>query len=286
MKQLLSDYWILIRPRIVGLVLFTMAVAALAANRHVPPWPLLLNALAGTGLVIVGAVALNQSMEHHTDALMLRTLRRPLPSGRLTKVQVVVFGVLTSLAGLVYLAGLVNTATVVLAAISWVIYVWIYTPLKPFTTWQTPIGAVAGAMPALLGAAAAGASTATMGLVLFGVVFCWQFPHSMAIAWIYRDEFAAADLKVATVVDPSGRTAGWIGVAGAVAMMLVSIIPTLCGPLGWGYGFTALGLGGWYLAAAIDFLLHTNDTTARRLLRVSIVYLTVLLVVLLVAARV
>lgn len=285
MKQLLSDYWILTRPRIVSLVLFTMAVAALAANRQVPYW-LLLNALIGTGWVIVGAVALNQSMEHRTDALMMRTLRRPLPSGRLTNRQVIVFGVLTSVAGLAYLVALVNIETVLLAVVSWVIYVWIYTPLKPFTTWQTPIGAVAGAMPTLLGAAAAGAPRGVIGLVLFGVVFFWQFPHSMAIAWIYRDEFAAADLKVATVVDPSGRTAGWIGVAGAAALLPVGIIPTLAGRLGWIYGITALALSGGYLAAAIDFLVHTNDTTGRRLLRVSIVYLTLLLLVLLIAARV
>jgi protoheme IX farnesyltransferase len=118
------------------------------------------------------------------------------------------------------------------------------------------------------------------------VVFFWQFPHSMAIAWIYRAEFAAADLKVATVVDPSGRTAGWIGVAGAAALLPVGIIPTLADRLGWLYGITALALSGAYLAASIDFLVHTNDTTARRLLRVSIVYLTLLLLVLLIAARV
>jgi protoheme IX farnesyltransferase len=284
MRQLLRDYWILTRPRIVGLVLFTMAVAALAANVHVP-LALLLNALLGTAGVIVGAVALNQSLEHRTDALMLRTVRRPLPAGRLTHREVIAFGVLASVAGLAYLVALVNIETVLLAAASWAIYVWVYTPLKPLTLWQTPLGAVAGAMPTLLGAAAAGTPRATLGWVMFAVVFFWQFPHSMAIAWIYRHEFAAAKLKVATVVDPSGRTAAWIGLAGAAALVVVGIIPTLTGRLGWGYGVTALALSGWYLAAALDFLLHTNDRAARRLLRVSIVYLTVLLLVLLIAAR-
>jgi len=280
----MNDYWVLIRPRILGAVLFTIAVAAMVTGRDVRWWPLLAHALVGTGLVIVGAIALNQRLEHGTDALMLRTARRPLPTGRLSNAQVTLFGAVASIAGILYLYWLVTAATVVLAVVSWVIYVWVYTPLKLFTTWQTPIGAVTGAMPTLLGAAAVNRPTALIALVMFGIVFFWQFPHAMAIAWIYRHEFAAADVKVATVVDPSGRTAAWMAVTGAVALLAVSLVPSGCHVLGWGYALAAAVLGLGYLAASIDFLLRTNDATARRLLRVSLVYLIAIFVALLVAA--
>ena len=281
---LARDCWQLVRPRIAATVLFTMIVAALVAGETIPPWPLLVHAVVGVGLLIVGAIALNQRLERCSDAKMARTAWRPLASGRLTDRRAVIFGLLTSAAGLCHLALWVNVEVVVLAAVSWVIYVWVYTPLKMVTAWQTPIGAVAGAMPTLLGAALAGATLSSIALSLFGIAYFWQFPHAMAIAWLYRDQFAEADLKVATVVDPSGRLAARIAVLGAVMLLPVSLLPSLTGRAGWFYcPYTAaLALG--YLGCSVQFLLSPSDKTARRLLRFSFVHLPAVLLGLLTAS--
>ncbi len=275
---MLRDYWKLTRPGIVAMVLFTMAVAAWTAGEKPPPWDLLLHALFGTGLVIVGAIALNQRLEIRGDAKMPRTAGRPLPAGRLTRWQVTRFGVLATAAGLVYL-GLLSErpGVVVLAMVSWAIYVWTYTPLKSRTAWQTPVGAVAGAMPMLLGSAVVQSPMSLMALTLFAVVYFWQLPHSMAIAWLYRREFASADVKLITVVDPSGRTAGLVAVAGAMVVMPVSLIPSLVGLAAWQYNVVALLLGHAYMIGALGFLRSRTDTSARWLLRVSLVYLPLLL---------
>ena len=269
------------RPRIVGLVLFTMAITALIASPKAPAWPVLLHALLGSGLVIVGAIALNQRLELSSDAKMPRTARRPLPDGRLSARQATSFGILTTVAGLVYLALLVNRPIVILAGASWVIYVWVYTPAKMLTTWQTAIGALAGAMPTLLGAAAAGASKSPVGLALFGLVYFWQFPHAMAIAWLYRDQFATAEVRLPTVVDPSGRSAGLLSLMGAVVLLPVSLVPALVRPAGVGYPLAALILGLGYLASAVGFLARRDDRSARTVLRASILYLPLVLLALL-----
>ncbi|MGO8749949.1 MAG: heme o synthase [Thermoguttaceae bacterium] len=268
-----SDYWRLVRPRIIGLVLFTMAVSALVAGREIPAWTVMAHSILGAALVIAGAIALNQRIERRTDALMFRTARRPLPSGRMTTGQATCFGIVASVLGLLYLAIAAQPAVVALTLISWVVYVWIYTPLKIFSAWQTPWGALAGAMPCLMGGAVAGAPWSVMSLTLFGIVYFWQFPHAMAIAWIYRKDFAAANLKVATVTDPSGRTAALLSLTGALLLLPVSLAPCFTGAAGWGYGLAAILPGTAYLARSIVFLRRTDDATARRLLHVSLLYL-------------
>jgi protoheme IX farnesyltransferase len=271
------DYFRLTRPGIVAMVLVTMGVAALVAQPEEPHWPALAHALAGAGLVISGAVALNQHLERRSDATMARTALRPLPSGRLTARQAVSFGVATSAAGMLYLAIFTLPMVALLTAASWIVYVWIYTPLKTLSAWQTPLGAVAGAMPTLIGAAAAGAApTNVMPLALFGIVYFWQFPHAMAIAWLHRADFAAADLKLATVVDPSGRIAARVALAGAATLLPVSLIPCFGGRVGFVYIVTALLLGLAYLACAIAFCRRTHDPQARILLWASLAYLPAL----------
>jgi len=279
----LKDYWILIRPRIVALVLFGMAVAAWTAGSTPPEWPQVVHALLGTAAVIAGAIAMNQRIEHLGDARMPRTAERPLPSGHLTLRKVLLFAMITTGAGLGYLALWSNLLVTALAAASWLIYVAAYTPLKPLTTWQTPVGAVAGAMPMLLGAAAGGAPLGATAWALFGIVFFWQFPHAMAIAWLYRDQFASAEVKLAAVLDPSGRTAGVLSVLGAAVLVPVSLVPFWALPASWGYAASATALGAVYLAASVAFFLERRETSARRLLRVSLVYLTVLFIALLAA---
>ena len=276
----MKDYWKLVRPRILLLVLFSMAAAAWTSGEQVPPWTELAHGLAGTGLVIAGAVALNQRLEVRSDAQMPRTAARPLPTGRLGKRQVALFGLGVSAGGFGYLVLTSHAQVVGLALASWLVYVLIYTPLKSRTAWQTPVGAISGAMPVLIGASIAQAATSPTALSLFGVVCLWQFPHAMAIAWLYREEFASAGVKLATVVDPSGRAAGALAVLGAVALVPVSLIPPLAFLADWRYGAVAALLGAVYLVSAIRFLRHRNDTNARWLLRASLVYLPVLFAVL------
>jgi protoheme IX farnesyltransferase len=272
------DYWTLIRPRIVALVLLAMTAAAWTAASKPPPWPRLLHALLGAALVIAGAVALNQRLELRGDAIMLRTAARPLPAGRLGRRQVTAFGLALSAAGLAYLVIATGDWPLVgLTALSWFLYVCTYTPLKSRSAWQTPIGAAAGAMPVLLGAAVAEAPFSAMALSLFAVVYLWQIPHAMAIAWLYRGQFAAAEVKLATVLDPSGRTAGALAVAGAAALLPASLLPVFCALRDWPYAVSAALLGAAYLAFSLQFSRRPDDTTARRLLRASLVYLPVLL---------
>jgi protoheme IX farnesyltransferase len=278
----LKAYVSLVRPRIMIMVLFAMTAAAwITADQR--PGPRLLHALAGAAAVIAGAMALNQRLERAADAKMARTVDRPLPAGRLSDRQVTCFGLLATAAGLGWLAASTGPPVVALAAVSWLLYVCVYTPLKSITLWQTPIGAAAGAMPILLGAAAVGRPLSPLALSLFGVVFLWQFPHSMAVAWLYRRQFALADVKLATVVDPSGRTAGWLAVIPAAALLPVSMLPLAYTSAGLPYAACAAVLGAIYLGCAIGFLRHAEDTTARRLLRASLVYLPLLLAALLLA---
>jgi heme o synthase len=273
------DYWRLARPRIVALVLLAMAVSAWMTAAPRPSWILLTHALCGTALVIVGAIALNQRLECTGDAKMPRTAGRPLPAGRLSSRQVTTFGLMATALGLAYLAIAAGPMLTVLAAIGWLAYVGLYTPLKSRSAWQTPIGAAAGAMPVLLGAAVGGQPLSPWAMVLFAIVFFWQFPHSMAIAWRYRSQFAAAGVKVAAVTDPTGRTAGLLALLGAAALLPVSLISLALAQASMVCGYAVLFLDAIYLAASISFARHPDDQTARRLLIASLLYLPTILAV-------
>ena len=280
-KTAVIEYLRLVRLRIVAMVLFAMAVAAYATAETAPPWQAVVHSLLGTALVIAGAMAINQRLERRGDASMARTASRPLPAGRLRAAEVTRFGLLLTAFGLVCLMLLGNGTVTALAALSWALYVAIYTPLKSRSVWQTPVGAAAGAMPVLLGAATAGGLFTPTAAALFGIVFFWQYPHSMAIGWLYRDQFARAEVKLATVLDPTGRTAGVLAVLGAVALVPVSLAPLWEGTAGWPYAATAAVLGAGYLAFSAAILRLPNEKTARRLLRASLVYLTLIFVALL-----
>jgi len=267
------------------MVLLAMGVAAYATPATpdaLPPWHAVLHALLGTALVIAGAMALNQRLERGGDASMERTASRPLPAGRLRAAQVTRFGLLLTAAGLAWLAALCDAVVTALAAVSWAVYVLVYTPLKSRSVWQTPVGAAAGAMPVLLGAAAAGALWTPTAAALFGIVFSWQLPHSMAIARLYREQFAAAGVKLATTTDPSGAAAGWIAVLGATALLGVSLVPFALGRAGWPYVAAAVVLGAAYLLAAGRFLVARDERSARWLLRTSLVYLPAVLLAVLI----
>jgi len=283
LQSRLLDYWRLMRPRIVALVLVAMAVSAWMTAPPSLSWIELAHALFGAAMVIVGAIALNQRLECAGDAKMPRTASRPLPSGRLGRRQVTTFGLAATALGLAYLTIASGPLLTMLASIGWLIYVAVYTPLKNRTPWQTPIGAAAGAMPVLLGAAVAGQAFSPWALVLFGIVFFWQFPHSMAIAWLYRRQFTAAGVRVAPVTDPTGRTAGLLAIFGATALLPVTQIPLQLG-LTTAYDVAVLILGTMYLAASVHFAYRRDDQTARRLLVTSLIYLPAMMAVFLASA--
>jgi protoheme IX farnesyltransferase len=277
----LCDYLELTKPKISVLVLVTVAVSMFVATWGPPsPW-LLVNTLIGTALVAASASALNQRLEWRSDALMDRTLFRPLPAGRLTERDALIFGTAAIVAGLLYLAVAVNWLTAALGAATWLLYVVIYTPLKRITPLNTVIGAVAGALPTLMGWSAAGGSFAMssggiMAGTLFVIVYLWQFPHFMAIAWIYRRQYAAAGLRMLTVVDASGWRAGQQAVVAALTLLPVSLVPAMqhAGPV---YVAGAIVLGLVYLAFSALFCIRRDEASARWLLRTSLVYLPALL---------
>jgi protoheme IX farnesyltransferase len=274
----IADYWELTKPKIAVLELACVAVAALVAGS--PSLGGLSATLVGIACVAASASALNQWIERESDLLMRRTADRPLPRGSLSAREVAWFGVVSLAIGLTTLVVLVNVATALISLATWALYVCVYTPLKRRSVANTAVGAVAGAMPVLMGWTCQGKPFDLEAAALFVVVFLWQFPHFMAIAWIYRHDYDAAGLKMLPVVDKSGRRAGAQAVIAALALVPVSLIPAwhLIEPV---YFAGALVLGIGQLACAAAFLFDRNDTTAQRLLRASLVYLPVLLVLLL-----
>jgi protoheme IX farnesyltransferase len=268
-----ADYLELTKPRIAALVLVTVGVAAFVANWGPPDTWLLIHTLIGTSLVAASASALNQWLERDTDARMTRTENRPLPAGRLSGTQVVGFSVLTIAVGVIYLAALVSVLTALLGLLTWTLYVWIYTPLKRRTPANTAVGAVAGAMPILMGWSATGAPLDLRAWAMFLIVFLWQFPHFMAIAWIYRRQYAGAGLQMLSTVDPSGVRPGMQAILGALVLVPVSLVPFLSQPGGLFYFAWALVLSLGQLACAAHFCTRLSDQSARRLLWASLIYL-------------
>jgi heme o synthase len=278
----LADYVELTKPRIAVLVLVSVAVAAHVGSMHVP-WTTLINALVGTTLIAASASAVNQWIERNRDALMDRTSGRPIAAGRIDGRSALLFAGTLLIVGVPYLGLTVNPPAAAWGLLTWILYTCAYTPLKTRTSANTAVGAVAGATPILIGWSAAGRSLDSQGAALFLVLFLWQFPHFMAIAWLYRKQYGRAGMRMLTVVDSSGRRAGVQAVLGALAVMLASLIPILVAPPSYGasrYAVIAFGLGVMQLTCASGFLLARNDWTARWLLRASLIYLPALLILL------
>ena len=272
-----ADYLELTKPKISILVLVTVAVAAFVARWGSVSASTLLPTLIGTALVAASASALNQWLERKSDALMRRTVDRPLPSGRLSSAEVLAFGAVTIVAGLAILAWQVNLLTAALGLLIWVLYVGVYTPLKTRTPANTAVGAVAGALPVLLGWASVSAPLNLSAATLFVTVYLWQFPHFMAIAWLYREEYGRAGHRMLSVVDPSGRRAGFQALLAALALLPVSLLPAALHGAGPVYLAAVLVLGLGQLAVAVSFARRLDAASARRLLRASLVYLPAIL---------
>jgi protoheme IX farnesyltransferase len=239
----------------------------------------MVQAVAGTALVAGGAAVLNQLYERDTDALMRRTRLRPLPDGRIAPSDARIFGIALSLAGLLLLAVRTNWLSAALALATLVIYLIVYTPMKRRTSLSTLVGAVPGALPALIGWTASHGSIALGGATLFAIVFLWQIPHFMAIAWMYRDDYGKAGFPMLPVIDPEGRRAGRQAVLYAAALVPVSLLPTFAGIAGTAYFASALPLSVALLVLAVRFAATRSDGAARALFFGSITYLPLIWIV-------
>jgi protoheme IX farnesyltransferase len=276
-KNWLSVFADLVKARLTTLVLLTTLVGFYAGWIGLMNFGLMFNTLAGTALVAAGAAALNQLLESEYDAKMRRTQSRPLPSGRLQPATVAIFGGVSSVAGLVYLALGVNLLTSVLGAITLVSYLFIYTPLKRMTWLNTAIGAVPGAFPPLMGWTAARGELSGEGWALFAILAFWQIPHFFAIAWIYRDEYAKAGFVMLPNVDAGGRRTAQQTVSHALALVTASLAPFALKMAGPVYLAAALVLGAGFLWCAVQFSRQLTLARARQLFLASIIYLPLLL---------
>jgi protoheme IX farnesyltransferase len=277
-----SDFLALTKPRLNLLVLMTTLGGLYLAAPAGVGLILLAHTLVGTALVAGGAAALNQVWERDTDALMRRTSRRPLPAGRLQIPEGTWFGIALSVTGLADLALKVNVLCAAVAAATLVSYVLVYTPLKTRTSLSTLVGAVPGALPPMIGWAAATNEISLPAIVLFGIVFFWQMPHFLAIAWLYRDDYARAGIPLLPVTEPDGRRTGQQALLYAAVLWPVSVTPVLVGLGGPMYAIVATGLGVAFIALTALFARERSVLTARRLFLFSIVYLPLLWIALVV----
>lgn len=272
--------------RISVMVLFTFGVAGVvAAGLNVDLFTLF-YATVGMALIASSGNAMNMYLERYTDFLMPRTANRPLPAQKLTATEVVLFAAICFGVSMGVFLALVNWQTAVCGVATWILYVAVYTPLKSRTVFNTEIGAIPGAMPILMGSLATTASIDMISWSFFLVLLIWQFPHFMAIAWLYREQYRTGGLKMITVVDPTGRRAGRKAVVTCFALVLASLLPVITFETSWLSGLfvlSALVIGWNYLAASIRFARETNDRTARQLLKTSIIYLPLYMFILVIA---
>ncbi|MCH9654504.1 MAG: heme o synthase [Planctomycetes bacterium] len=276
----LSDYLELIKPRISTMALISVALGYTLASAH--SWSIipLIHAMFGIGCVAIGCNSLNQLLELKSDALLPRTANRPLPSGRMSLSEVLVFGIVSALVGIFYLAIMVNLLTAFLAMLTLVLYVVVYTPLKRYTSLCTTIGAIPGALPPILGWTAAGGTLNASSFSIFAIMFFWQFPHFLAIAWLYRHQYHQAGLKMLPAPDPARGLIGWMCVIYATLLIPISLLPQFVALAGTLYSAVALVLGVGYLIFSIRFLCNESRKTARELIWFSLIYLPVLLLTL------
>jgi heme o synthase len=272
-SQVVVDYLALTKPRLNSLVVVTSAggyyLGASSPQTLLP----MAGAAVGTALVAGGAAVLNQVYERETDALMERTRLRPLPDRRVSPEEARTFGTLLAAGGIVLLSVSANMLAALLALATLVVYLTIYTPMKRRSHLATLIGAVPGALPPLIGWAAATGTVSLGGWSLFAIVFLWQIPHFMAIAWLYRDDYARAGFPMLPVVEPDGRRTGRQAVLYAAALVPISVAPSIVGVTSAAYFWTALVLGVGLLWIAARFAASRTDATARVLFYSSITYL-------------
>lgn len=275
----------LTKPRISVMVLVTVAVGFLLGSRGTIPASTMLLTMIATGAVAAGASVWNQVIERDRDALMKRTANRPIPTGRVGVIEASIFGSILAVAGVLTLALVANYLAAMIAAATFLLYVVVYTPLKPITTLNTAVGAIPGALPPVIGWAAATGRLGLEPFALFLIVFLWQFPHFLAIAWMFRDDYARGGHKMLPNVDPDGSMTGRQALWHALELVPAGLFPWAIGLGGRWYFLGALGMGLFYLYYAAKFWWDVNDQSAKRLLRASILYLPAILLLLLLNHR-
>jgi protoheme IX farnesyltransferase len=260
------------------MVLVTTFVGFYLGSLRVLNWSRLLQTLIGTALAAGGTLALNQYFERDVDARMERTRLRPLPEGRLQPVEVLIFGVTLAIAGPLYLTLAVNTLSGLVTAFIVLSYLFLYTPLKQRSPLCSIVGAIPGALPPVIGWVAAHGDLGLGAWMLFAILFLWQLPHSLAIAILYREDYARAGIRVLPVIEPDGGSTGRLIVCSSLGLLLVSLLPTLAGLAGSVYFITAFVLGVAFLGSGFVVASRRSAETARYLLLASLVYLATLLV--------
>ncbi len=275
-RSRVAAYVELTKPRITSLIVLTAAAGFCLGSPGPLNYVLLLHAMIGIALLSSGIGTLNQFIERDLDRLMRRTAERPLPSKRLLPAEALWFGVLLTAGGEVYLTAFVNTLSAVLGLTIIAGYLFLYTPLKTRTSLSTAIGAFPGAMPPFIGWVAARGQVDLGAWVLFAILFLWQFPHFLAIAWMYREDYGRAGILMLPVVEPDGRVTGQQIIAYTLMLLPISLLPTVIGISGRIYFVAALVLGLLFLLSAVRAALSKSNQHARQLLLASVLYLPLL----------
>ena len=282
----LRDYMELTKPRITSMVVLTTLAGFYLAAYHAMDVGLFLYTMLGTAMVVASGNMLNQVMERDVDALMRRTRNRPLPAGRMEPAEAVVSSVVMVVIGLLYLAITVNPLTALLTFIGWANYVFLYTPLKRRTSVATLVGAISGALPPLIGWAAVRNSISPEALALPLILFLWQLPHFLAIAWMYQEDYGRAGFPMLPVLDPGGTRAGQQIVAYGLALVPASLLPTLFGITGKVYFLGALVFSLIFLGYGVRTAVRKSRICAKHLFFVSLLYLTALVVLMVLDKRI
>ena len=272
-----SDLSELTKVRLTVMMLLTTLAGYGLASHGVFDWAKMIHTLIGTALVAICSSILNQALERDTDALMIRTQTRPFVTRRLHFTKTILIGLILGGVGLAELSYFVNNLTMLMAAVTLVVYIAVYTPLKRRTEINTLIGTIPGALPPLLGATAAQGRFCVEGWTLFALLALWQLPHFYAIAWLYKEDYRAAGLRMVSVNDASGRRTGIHAVISALILLPVSLLPAWIGPSGIFYAVVATFLSSAFIAAAVWFARHPDRPRARTLFLTSIIYLPLIL---------
>ena len=271
----IRDYLELTKPRVTWLILLSAAVGYYlgeGAGRYGP----LFHTLLGTALLASGTAVLNEWYEREADARMLRTRRRPIPSGRIAPASALTFGLALSLAGFADLALNVNRTAALCGLATLACYLFLYTPMKQRTPHSSIVGAWAGAMPPLIGYAGAHGALTRESWALFAILFLWQFPHLLSIAWRHREDYGRAGIVFLPVIEPDGRSTARQMLIGSLLLIPASLLPIYMSMEGWGYGGGALLLGLGYLCATLRVSINRTEARARGVLLASVVYLPLL----------
>ena len=275
-RERIAVYTELSKPRIALMLVLTAAAGFYLGSAHGFDWLLFVNSTIGITLLSFGVATLNQFIERRTDALMARTATRPLPTNKISPAEALAYGLILTVGAEIYLAATVNILTAILGLSVIVGYVLLYTPLKTKTSASTAIGAIPGAMPPLMGWTSASNEITAGAVVLFALLFLWQFPHFLAIAWMYREQYKNAGILMLPVVEESGKLTARQIVLFTVMLLPVSIAPYFFGIAGLIYVGGAVILGIWFLWTSIEAARAKSPEKARKLLLVSVLYLPIL----------